>query len=270
MLALQPRTMKAPPTVPLFGVPLAVIDLEGVGCLVQRALDERAGPLTIDATNTMGMAEACVDDRLRHAMQTYDLLLPDGMPLVWIMNAKGARLRASTPGINVIRQILRQLPKPTRIAMVGGHEALHRAVVANSSELYPNARFVSLDDVPYGPIDDAFIDLTMGRIADADAQLVFVCLGVPRQYYWTALAKPHLGNRIAISVGGAFAYLAGEAKVAPRWMQRHGLWWVHRLAQDPRRLAPRYFKYNPMFLANVLRREVMTGRLWTERLAEDG
>jgi N-acetylglucosaminyldiphosphoundecaprenol N-acetyl-beta-D-mannosaminyltransferase len=238
--------------------------------MVYKHLRSPEGPLTFDATNTMGMAESCVNERLHAAMLQYDHLLPDGMPLVWCMRWKGAPIRTSVAGPILIRHLLGGLERPTRIAVVGGHREQHREIVARSRDLFPNARFVSMDDVPYGPVEDRFVTGTLERIERSRAELVFVCLGVPRQYYWTALAKPRLGDRVSISVGGAFSYLVGEAEIAPRWMQQAGLWWVHRLAHDPRRLAPRYFKYNPLFLRLFLTREVLTGQLWRQRPRERG
>ncbi len=213
----------------------------------------------------MGMAESCVNPPLHAAMLAYDHLLPDGMPLVWCMRWKGAPIRTSVAGPILIRHVLAGLERPTRVAVIGGHEPQHREIVARSREPFPNASFVSMDDVPYSPVDDAFVERTLAPIRDAGAELVFVCLGVPRQYLWTAKAAPRLGDRVSISVGGAFAYLIGEATIAPAWMRRAGLWWLHRLAHDPRRLAPRYFKYNPLYLRLVLTREILTGKLWSQR-----
>src|SRR5215210_1241412 len=86
----------APPdirTTDLFGLQLAEVEYDDVVSLVKTRLDAaRDEALTIDATNTMGMAESCLKPRMREALLSYDLLVPDGMPLVWCMNAKGARL----------------------------------------------------------------------------------------------------------------------------------------------------------------------------------
>ena len=252
-------------TVPLFDVPLALTDHQEVVALVNERLRNPYAPLRLDATNTMGMAESCVDPRLRDAMLGYDYLLPDGMPLVWCLRLKGAPIQHSVAGPILIRHLLAGLERPTRIAVVGMHENQHREIVARTREPFPNAEFVSMDDVPYGPIDDRFVGGTLGRIRESRAELVFVCLGVPRQYYWMGLAGRDLGDRVAVSVGGAFAYLIGEATIAPMWMQRAGLWWLHRVVHDPKRLGPRYFKYNPMFLRLFVTRELFGGRLRAQR-----
>jgi N-acetylglucosaminyldiphosphoundecaprenol N-acetyl-beta-D-mannosaminyltransferase len=112
-------------------------------------------------------------------------------------------------------------------------------------------------DAPQAAVDEAYVADCMTRIDRSGAQLVFVCLGVPRQYYWTALAKPHLQGKVCLSVGGAFDLICGSRKVAPPWMQRAGLTWLHRVVQEPKRLGPRYLKYNSAFLWFLFSREVL-------------
>jgi N-acetylglucosaminyldiphosphoundecaprenol N-acetyl-beta-D-mannosaminyltransferase len=99
------------------------------------------------------------------------------------------------------------------------------------------------------------------RIDRSGAELVFVCLGVPRQYYWTALARTRLHSAVCISVGGAFDLVSGAKPIAPEWIQHAGLTWLYRLGQEPRRLGPRYLKYNSAFLWLLLRQELLRRRL---------
>ena len=81
-------------------------------------------------------------------------------------------------------QLLRFVPRDIQNVQYANFIGLKRAIGAD---------IMSMDDVPYGPIDDGFVQGTLGRIRDSRAELVFVCLGVPRQYYWMGLAGPDLG-----------------------------------------------------------------------------
>jgi N-acetylglucosaminyldiphosphoundecaprenol N-acetyl-beta-D-mannosaminyltransferase len=246
----------------LFDIPLAEVAYEDVVELVNRAL---ANPprraLTIDAINTMGISEGCLDPRMREALLGYDLLVPDGMPLVWCMNAKGARLGGRVYGPYVTDRVLAGLARPTRVAVIGGFAHVHEWLRRAGPSRYPNAELALLYDTPPGPVDNARVVDSVDRVKRAGAELVFVCLGVPRQYYWTALARPHLGGRVCISVGGAFDLISGVKPYAPAWMQRAGLTWLHRMIHEPRRLGPRYLKYNSTFLWLLLRREVLPRKL---------
>ena len=244
-------------TTELFGIPLAQVDYEDIVELVNLALLSRTEtPVTIDALNTMGISQSCIDPRMRQALLSYDVIVPDGMPLVWCMNAKGAELEDRVYGPYMADRLLRELERPTRVAVIGGFADVHEWLRRAAPSRYPNARFALLYEAPPGPIDDKYVADSTERIIRSGAELVFVCLSVPRQYYWTATARRHLGAQVCLSVGGAFDLISGTKRYAPRWMQRAGLTWLYRVMQEPRRLAWRYLKYNSLFLWLLLTREV--------------
>ena len=84
----------------------------------------------------------------------------------------------------------------------------------------------------------------------ARPDIVWVGLGTPKQDYWVADHRPLLESPVLIAIGAAFDFHAGVLRQAPRWMQRSGLEWSFRLAQEPRRLAYRYLVLNPLFVIN--------------------
>jgi N-acetylglucosaminyldiphosphoundecaprenol N-acetyl-beta-D-mannosaminyltransferase len=244
--------------VAVFDIPLAATTYDRVVEIVNRTLDDASSaPLTIDAINTMGLSESCIDDRMRASLGSYDVVVPDGMPVVWSMNAKGANLDDRVYGPYLTDRVLAGLERPTRVAVIGGFESVHEWLRRTGRERYPNADFSLLYDAPPGPIDEAYVGDCAERIEASGAELVFVCLGVPRQYYWTALAKERLRTKVCMSVGGAFDLISGEQRFAPPWMQRAGLTWLHRLAHEPKRLGPRYLKYNSAFIWFLLQREIL-------------
>ncbi len=244
----------------LFDIPLEATSYDSVVSRVNRWLRrESRQTLAIDAINTMGMTESCLDNRMRDALLAYDVIVPDGMPLVWCMNAKGAELTDRVYGPYLTDRLLAGLDRPTRVAVIGGFTEVHNWLRREAPTRFPNAEFALLYDAPPGPVDDAYVSDCLSRIDRSGADLIFVCLGVPRQYYWTALAKPKLVGKVCVSVGGAFDLISGAQRYAPAWMQRAGLTWLHRMLQEPRRLASRYLRYNSLFLWFLVRRE-MVGR----------
>jgi N-acetylglucosaminyldiphosphoundecaprenol N-acetyl-beta-D-mannosaminyltransferase len=246
------------PTVRMFGIPLAVTDYSKVLGRVDEWLTGQPGrPLTMDAANTMTLASSCLDERLRRSLLHYDMVLPDGRPLVWFMNRRGAGLSDVVSGPHLGPRILDALRRPTRIALIGGLPDEHRAIADYSKDRFPNAEFVLFEPIPPGPIDEEQVREGVRAIEDTGAELVFVLLGVPRQYYWVGAARSHLGSRVCMSIGGGFNFMTGKYAYAPPWMQRWGLWWLHRALREPRRLIPRYIKYNFLFLWFMLTREIL-------------
>lgn len=249
--------------VPLFGVPLAIVDYASVVDRVnQRLLRPEGGPLTLDAANTMTMASSCLDRRMHNCMLEYDMILPDGMPLVWCMNAKGAGMLDRTYGPYTTEKVLAGLPRKTRIALIGGFPDLHQKLAEQSKTRFPLAEFVLLYDAPLAPVDETYVRECVNKIEQSRAELVFVCLGVPRQYYWVSIAKRLLGGRVCFSVGGAFDLVVGNIPYAPGWMQKLGLTWLYRLWQEPGRMWKRYVKFNSLFLWFLLTKEIITGKLF--------
>jgi N-acetylglucosaminyldiphosphoundecaprenol N-acetyl-beta-D-mannosaminyltransferase len=159
-------------------------------------------------------------------------------------------------GPYLVDRLLAGLERRTRVAVIGGFGEVHDWLLQAGPVRYPNAAFTLLYDAPQAPIDAGYVADCVRRIQHSGAELVFVCLGVPRQYYWTALARARLSGKVCVSVGGAFDLVAGTKPLAPAWMQRAGLTWLHRLSKEPVRLGPRYIKYNSAFLWLLLRREL--------------
>ncbi len=242
----------------LFDIPLAQVTYDDLVALVNdRLAVPSARSLTIDAINTMGLSESCLDPRMRGALFSYDVIAPDGMPVVWCMNAKGAGLRDRVYGPYLVDRLLSGLVHPTRVALIGGFAPVHGWLSEHARARYPHAEFTLMYDAPPGPVDDTYVSDCVARIRQSRAELVFVCLGVPRQYYWTELARRDLRGAVCVSVGGAFDLVSGSKRIAPEWIQRAGLTWLHRVCQEPRRLGPRYLKYNSLFLWLLLTRELL-------------
>jgi N-acetylglucosaminyldiphosphoundecaprenol N-acetyl-beta-D-mannosaminyltransferase len=244
----------------LLGIPVSAVNY---GAAIEEVLNavHEWRPLAVDATNTMGLAASCRDPELRRAMLSYDMLLPDGMPLVWHMKAKGVRVSDRVYGPYFVEALLASLPRRVPVGLVGGYSHMHRALAHQAQVRFPGVELVLMDDSPMGHISERLMAESVARVRESGARLVFVCLGVPRQYLWTAAAKPLLPQTVLVSVGGAFDFITGVKEYAPRWMQRSGLTWLHRTVKEPKRLLPRYVKYNALFLWYLLTRELLPERV---------
>jgi N-acetylglucosaminyldiphosphoundecaprenol N-acetyl-beta-D-mannosaminyltransferase len=93
----------------------------------------------------------------------------------------------------------------------------------------------------------------VANIGRSRADVVWVGIGVPKQEKWMARMRGRLDAPVLVGVGAAFDIHAGLVSQAPGWMQRLGLEWLFRLAQEPGRLWRRYLRYNPRFVAGFAR-----------------
>jgi N-acetylglucosaminyldiphosphoundecaprenol N-acetyl-beta-D-mannosaminyltransferase len=119
---------------------------------------------------------------------------------------------------------------------------------------YPGLRIADAITPPtpfnVGTAEDAAI---LGRIRSANADVIFVALGAPKQELWMRTHQDEVGGAVLIGVGAALDIIAGRFREAPRWMTRSGFEWLYRLWQEPRRLARRYLVDDPWILVWAVR-----------------
>jgi len=101
---------------------------------------------------------------------------------------------------------------------------------------------------PFRPLDESEEETIAHQINEARPDVLWVGIGVPKQEKWMARMRERLDVPVMCAVGAAFDFHAGRISQAPNWMQERGLEWTYRIAQEPRRLLPRYLYYNPRFL----------------------
>jgi N-acetylglucosaminyldiphosphoundecaprenol N-acetyl-beta-D-mannosaminyltransferase len=149
-----------------------------------------------------------------------------------------------------------------RFFLYGGRNQGALAQLARSLRLrHPGLRIVGGYAPPFRALSDAEEEAVAAEIERSGADVVWVGIGVPKQEKWMARMRPRLRAPVLIGVGAAFDFHAGLVPQAPARMQRVGLEWLFRLAQEPRRLWRRYLRYNPRFVVSFTR------QFWRERHA---
>ena len=241
------------------GCQVAAIDLQGTVdlCLGLRGTARRLA-IHFVTTHTLALAEG--DDVLRDALSRPRAVpVPDGVPLVWVGRARGARI-GRVCGLDLMPALV------DAGRAVGATHYLYGGVPGAPEQLaetlaarFPGARFVGTDSPPFRPLTDEEVDATVERINAARPDFVWVGLGTPKQDLWLAAFRDRLDAPALLAVGAAFEIVAGTRKRAPRWMQRFGLEWLFRLVLEPGRLWKRYAWGNSRFVWLVLR-ETVTGR----------
>ncbi len=236
-------------TLPILGSPLTVTSYAGLSEKVIEFVERGGGVLAVDFANTHVITLRRHEPEFAALTKSIDLIVPDGMPLVWLMNAKGAGLKDRVYGPSFTRKFLQHCPAGLTHYLVGGSEECGEKFRARMLVLNPTLQFVggyhgrcSVE----GLLEDD--EAVLRDIQEKKPDFIWVGLGTPKQYAWMHRIKPQLDHGVLLAVGFAFDVNAGTKPDTPEWMQRMGLGWLHRMASEPRRLVGRYLKWNSLFL----------------------
>jgi N-acetylglucosaminyldiphosphoundecaprenol N-acetyl-beta-D-mannosaminyltransferase len=245
-----PERPAAPRTAPVLGIPLALTDYDDVIGWID-AMVASGSPGTLSAAAVHLVMRAREDPDVRRAVLDLTVVVPDGQPLVWALHALGHPQATRVYGPELMaRHCARAARTGIPVYLYGGrNEAALVALAANLRTRYPGLVLAGAHSPPFRPLSAAEDEATARRIDRSGAQIVWVGIGQPRQEQWMARMRSRLEAPMLIAVGAAFDFHAGLVPQAPPWMGRHGLEWTYRLAREPRRLARRYLRYNPLFIA---------------------
>jgi N-acetylglucosaminyldiphosphoundecaprenol N-acetyl-beta-D-mannosaminyltransferase len=202
------------------------------------------------------------DDELRKAVLGATFTVPDGQPLVWALRALGHPLHDRVYGPELMdRACARAARNGTRFYLYGGRNHGALAELARRLRLrHPGLKIVGGQCPPFRPLTDDEESAVAQDINRSGADVVWVGIGVPKQEKWMAAMRDRLEAPVLVGVGAAFDFHAGLIPQAPDALQRLGLEWAFRLAQEPRRLWRRYLRYNPRFVIGFLRQYLGTLR----------
>jgi N-acetylglucosaminyldiphosphoundecaprenol N-acetyl-beta-D-mannosaminyltransferase len=254
-LATPVRAMAAPTrSEHLLGIPLALTDYDRTLDWIDTAVAARKrGYICVAAVHTV---MACQDDlELRTAVMNASFTVPDGQPLVWALNALGHGLQDRVYGPDLMERAMERAARTgTRHYLYGGRTHGALAELARTLRLrHPGLQIVGGHCPPFRPQTADEEAAVIQEINRSGADVVWVGIGVPKQEKWMARMRERLDAPVLIGVGAAFDFHAGLIPQAPSVLQRLGLEWAFRLAQEPRRLWRRYLRYNPRFVLGFAR-----------------
>jgi len=221
-------------------------------------------PISVAFSNTQIVTLMRHDPEFRRVMDTFDYLVSDSTPLTWCMNFAGAGLQDRVYGPAFMRYFLERAPAGSTHYLLGGSPECAERLRRRFTAANPGLRFVGsyhgrCDE--QGQLDPREEATVLDELSRLSPDYLWICFGAPKQQRWTARYKPRLQRGVVLVVGFAFEANAGLKPDAPAWMQRAGLTWLYRMATEPRRLGPRYLKYNSLFLWYLLW-DGLRGRAW--------
>jgi N-acetylglucosaminyldiphosphoundecaprenol N-acetyl-beta-D-mannosaminyltransferase len=201
---------------------------------------------------------AASDPRLQDIYNSADLVLCDGVPLIWASRFLGGKtLRGRVTGLDLLPEFVRYCHENNHsMFFLGGSDTTLRNVRDQLAVSYPGIQVTGTFSPPYRQSFTSEENEEMVRLINsARPDILWVSLTAPKQDFWIAQVFAQLDVKIAIGIGGALEVLAGDISRAPRWMQKNGLEWLHRFLKEPKRLFRRYFIEAPGIVPLLIRQK---------------
>jgi N-acetylglucosaminyldiphosphoundecaprenol N-acetyl-beta-D-mannosaminyltransferase len=237
------------------------VNVLGVGISVlnlQTALDEIAAAIRekrkgyICITGVHGVIESQSDENFRRILNGAFLCTPDGMPMVWMGKIHGHAEMRRVYGPDLMLDVCAWSENNSyRHFFFGGAEGVAEKLRDKLKARFPKLQMVGCYTPPFRPLNAVEEKSLQEMIRAVKPDILWVGLSTPKQEKFMAEFLPKLDVTLMVGVGAAFDFHAGRVRQAPRWMQRSGLEWLFRLLCEPRRLAKRYLKNNPLFLWKI-------------------
>lgn len=218
------------------------IDVLGVGVdsLTPQEALERAAALAAGerwayavTPNPEFLLQAKQDERFRAVLNGADLVVADGIGVVKAAKLLGRPLKAKVPGIELAEGLCSVLAgRGGKLFLLGAKPGVARAAGEKLMEKYPGLLVCGSHDGYFR--EDAPV---VEEIRSAGADVVFVCLGAPKQELWMAENGPATGAKLLMGLGGSLDVFAGVAERAPEGWRKLGMEWLYRLLKEPKRIG---------------------------------
>lgn len=234
----------------VLGAPVHAVQIPDVTEYMENWIrDGRSGQF-IAVTGMHGVSEAVKEPRFRSILESASLVVPDGMPLVWIGRWKGHNLKRRVYGPELMETFCRVTGPRYRHFLYGGADGVAPHLAEVLSQRY-GVRVVGTYTPPFRPLTTEETHEALERIRIANPDVLWVGLSTPKQERWMYAHRDRLSVPVLVGVGAAFDFHTGRVRQAPRCMQENGLEWFFRLVSEPRRLWRRYLIQGPQFAWNV-------------------
>lgn len=240
-------------TVELASVPLTLLRrTELAELLASWAADTQSSPRVAFPIYADCVSRARRDPVYRSTLADSDLNYIDGMGVLLALRAAGipGRSLEKSTTTDLIHDLAPRLAqRGLSVFLLGARPGVARNAAERLRESYPTLKVVG---TMHGYFSEVQTTEVIERVNASGANVLIVCLGVPREAVWTACHRQVLRVNLIMTGGGLFDFLSGRIRRGPQWMTQHGLEWMFRLAVEPRRLWRRYLIGNPIFIAETI------------------
>jgi 1,2-diacylglycerol 3-beta-glucosyltransferase len=223
------------------GVPVDRVGMSGALMLLRNALEERR-QVQVATVNVDFLVGAQRSPELRAVLASSEVNVADGTPVVWLSRLLGRPVPERVAGTDLVPAIAAEAARGGfAVFLLGGEGGVAGIAARRLAREHEGIRIAGWLEPPRAPLEALDSESMVAAVNEAQPDVLLVALGNPKQELWIAQHRHLLPSvSVLIGVGCVFDLMAGRARRAPRWMQRSGLEWLHRLAGEPRRLARRY------------------------------
>jgi len=218
----------------VLGFPVQAIDLEtAVGRLRAVLSGERQERLRVVTLNPEMVMAGLKDPALGRALRSGDLVVPDGIGIVWALRRAGYPQRQRVTGVDLVETLLTKTALDgLRVFLLGGKPGVAEMAKARLERRWPGIQVVGCSHGYFSPAEDGEV---VRRINQTRPALLLAGMGVPRQEIWLAEQWGNLTVPVGIGVGGLLDLWAGRTKRAPAALRQAGLEWLYRVWREPAR-----------------------------------
>jgi len=245
-------SMQPHPSYRQVGVRVGAVQIPEVIAIVEEWIANHGQAQYIAVAGMHGMTEAQADPEFKVILNHAGLVVPDGMPLVWLARYHGIKLKRRVYGPELMLSFCEATAKKGyRHFFYGGVDGVAPLLADKLQNRFPGLVVAGTYTPPFRPLSKEEELEVATLIAQTRPDILWVGLSTPKQEKWMYHHR-HLPVAVMVGVGAAYDFNTGRIKQAPKWMQEHGLEWCFRLLVEPRRLWRRYLLQGPKFIFYVL------------------
>ena len=183
------------------------------------------------------------DKKLKKVTDEADMVLIDGKPLIWISRWHKCPIKEKVSGSDLVLALCsHSVEKGYSIFIIGGKDGIADKAKQNLEKKYNGINIVGTYSPPFGFENDVNeLNKINSIITECHPDILISCFGCPKQEKWIYDNYKNYDAIVSVCAGATVDFLAGTVKRAPRWMSNHGLEWLYRFFQEPKRMFKRYF-----------------------------
>jgi bacterial polymer biosynthesis proteins, WecB/TagA/CpsF family len=255
-------------TFQIFDTPIGLLTMPEAVRMVAQWLKEEGRCRLVTFANVHMLVEARLNPDFGDILHQTDLNCPDGSPLAWIGTALHGDHVSQVAGPDFMPLFCAQTASQGyRHFLYGGGEGIAEKTAHELVRRYPGIQIAGQYTPPFRQLTRQEDEHVCRQINESGADIVWVCLGCPKQEKWILEHRDLLNAKVILAVGQAFDIVAGVRPRAPRLFRRLGMEWAYRLIKEPGRLGKRYLFTNTLFIAWMLP-SLLRGEIGIDRSAE--